>query len=776
MINGRRRLLIAGDYPYYRDRPERWGKKLRAMREGGLEVVTFYIPWRHHLVARDDESQRFVFEAATGADNRDLIGFLRLILEADLYAVVKPGPFIHGEVQFGGLPDFTSPTLDPSRTASISGEGRAEMSQNLMLPSALSEAFLGDASVWLGAVWERVIRDRMYPKGPILAIQLGNEGIYSNTNHPITAFDYAGPATEIFRRFLARRYGDIDSLNSSYRAEYRDFDGVEPARGWDDRAPIAAFLDRGAWAGWYLNEAFRLWGDSLGEAPKLVNIPPPARAEWQADRAPARYDAWLARVRPEGLPPGVHYGFSDWVGIAAEDDEAFLNCVVAAKRRRGPNLEQNWGLEWSERRCAHASCTVYQALLALACGATGYAVYPACATESWPASVQLDRSYLSSLDDPSLHEPPYGKEAPIDVDGGPATKFRAMKLLNAYLALEGEHLAGISPQVDVALGLYGPYSHLMAWQPPPDTRIMDLRPPQLAADVLKAFVQACLERTLDFNLTDLESIAESDLLRISRLVVPGGAFLSSSVQEKLARYVEAGGCLFYSWEVPGYDDRLQECNILRDRILSHARSGPEVLGPIEPAGITANYRPLSVPEGATILAWAVEGAVGYSVKRGRGRAFYLDPGLDDVSLGNLLADAGHGPCNPAATTGDRRPLIANFLAPAGDDGYQFILGRSRVPEVVETRFLGDRMEVALPRGGAFVYRASTSGGRPTLQSFYIKACNELHNENTSISIKYGDDHLSTGTACDLMAYRLAGRWHCSAERPGGGDVVVDTSR
>src|ERR1041384_308713 len=111
VVDGEKRLLIAGDYPYYRDRPERWAAKLAQMRAVGIEGVTFYIPWRHPLVVEADGSRRFVFSGGP-EDNRNVVRFIEEIGRAGLLGLAKPGPFIHAEVQIGGLPDHVSPSHD----------------------------------------------------------------------------------------------------------------------------------------------------------------------------------------------------------------------------------------------------------------------------------------------------------------------------------------------------------------------------------------------------------------------------------------------------------------------------------------------------------------------------------------------------------------------------------------------------------------------------------------------------------------------------------------
>ena len=47
--DGRPFFVIASDYQFYRDRRDHWEDRLTKLKEGGINLITFYTPWRHHL-------------------------------------------------------------------------------------------------------------------------------------------------------------------------------------------------------------------------------------------------------------------------------------------------------------------------------------------------------------------------------------------------------------------------------------------------------------------------------------------------------------------------------------------------------------------------------------------------------------------------------------------------------------------------------------------------------------------------------------------------------
>ncbi|CAG0892806.1 unnamed protein product [Darwinula stevensoni] len=96
-LNGKYIQLVSGSLHYFRIHPEHWRSSLRKMRACGLNAVTTYIPWNLHE-PREDE-----FVVSGFVDFRE---FLRVAEEEDLFVIVRPGPYICSEWEFGGLPSY----------------------------------------------------------------------------------------------------------------------------------------------------------------------------------------------------------------------------------------------------------------------------------------------------------------------------------------------------------------------------------------------------------------------------------------------------------------------------------------------------------------------------------------------------------------------------------------------------------------------------------------------------------------------------------------------
>ncbi|GAA1394614.1 hypothetical protein GCM10009639_28930 [Kitasatospora putterlickiae] len=572
-LDGRPRFLITGEYPYYRDRPGRWAAKLAAMREAGIEVVTCYVPWRHHEITGDDGRRRWCFD---GDGNRDLGGFLDLVAATGLLAVPKPGPFVHAELPYGGLPDRISPALDPRRPAARSADGAALRCRQYPLPSALDPAFRADATDWLRAVG-RFLRPYAHPRGPVVAAQIGNEGHYGESALPIDALDYSPPGVDGFARFAP-------GVRPPTRVEDRpSADGLRSQVGW------------GHWSAESLAAGLADWAEALGpQVPVFTSCAPPARADRVPGRAAGRHDAWLARNRI-GAPAAPPRAYTSWTGDVLVDEEALVHYVLAAKAGPGPNIEENWGLRWADPGCAFPVVPVHHTLLGVACGATGVSVYPACATEGWGPHLAVDRAWpAGTAGDTVPFEPPYGDGAPIGLDARPGPAFAALRVLTHFLAGRQDVLALSRPEPGVRWGVHPPYAAIGAW----DWARNGDRPVPSADRTLVPFAAHCLRRGLPFRLTELTGRTALDPAA-GPLVAVAGRFMERALQRRLAAFAERGGPLLLVGEPPSLDERLTPCTELADAVRRHWT-----------AVVALDGRPV----GAAVEHWLAGGGPGTAVR------------------------------------------------------------------------------------------------------------------------------------------------------------------
>ncbi|MFB6892025.1 beta-galactosidase [Kitasatospora sp. NPDC056327] len=706
-LDGRPRFLITGEYPYYRDHPGRWAAKLRAVRASGIEVVSSYVPWRHHEIGRGD-GRRWCFD---GDGNRDLAGFLELVAAAGLLAVLKPGPYVHAELPFGGLPDRLSPTLDPRRSAARSADGRPLACHGFELPAALDPGFLADATDWLRAVG-LFLRPFAHPDGPVVAAQIGNEGHYGESALPIDALDYSRPGTEGFA-------GSAPGVAVPVRAEDRpSAEGLRSLVSW------------GRWSAESLTAGMARLAGALGpDLAVFTTCAPPARADRTPGRAAGRYDAWLVRNRI-GAPPALPRAYTAWTGPVTSDEEALVNYVLAARSGTGPAIEENWGLSWAEPGCAFPVVPVHHTLLGVACGATGISVYPACATDGWGPHLAVDPAMLPGpAVDRAPFDPPYGDAAPIGPDAGPGPALAALRVLTHFLAGRQEALALARPEPGVCWGVQPPYAAIGAWE----RRAGAGRTVPSAAGTLVPFVAHCLRRNLPFRLAELTGRTGPDPAS-EPLATVSGRFLDRAVQRRLARFAEQGGALLLVGELPALDEDLRPWTELADAARRHAGG-----------------RVRTVAAGERWPATAVEdwlgGVHGGGTPSGRG-------------------DGAHG-----VPVRARPGPWLELRTGTGDPGeaFVFLFNRTGSPLRARTVCGGHVVSADLVGGGCAAVQVS----RGRLGACYVKGLNERTGDRVPVRVRVGGDLLVSDRPCDLSALRRAGGFEVrTAAGPGEARVAL----
>ena len=103
LLDGKPFQIIAGEMHFQRIPKEYWKDRLAKARAMGLNTIATYVFWN----ALEPEPGQWNFSGGN-----DLAGFVRAAKEADLYVIVRPGPYACAEWDFGGLPVWLLRTPD----------------------------------------------------------------------------------------------------------------------------------------------------------------------------------------------------------------------------------------------------------------------------------------------------------------------------------------------------------------------------------------------------------------------------------------------------------------------------------------------------------------------------------------------------------------------------------------------------------------------------------------------------------------------------------------
>ena len=231
LIDGERRFLISGEFPYLRVPKSDWARRLDLFVECGGNCVASYVPWLIH----EPEEGKILFD---DCDERDLTDFIRLVDSKGLMLILRPGPYVYSELINSGLPTWLVKNYPELLARDINGNIFCRESVSYLHP-----LFLEKVGKWYGE-FSRVIKPHLCTNGgPIVMVQVDNELIGAQEWHG--SIDY-NPITMGFGVkdgrypvYLRKKYNKISALNAVYETDYADFSDVTPKHERDHGKSVA---------------------------------------------------------------------------------------------------------------------------------------------------------------------------------------------------------------------------------------------------------------------------------------------------------------------------------------------------------------------------------------------------------------------------------------------------------------------------------------------------------------------------------------------------------
>jgi beta-galactosidase len=147
LLDGKPFLIRSGEMHYPRVPREAWRDRMRKMKAMGLNTLCTYVFWNLH----EPEPGRFDFSG-----NLDLAAYLRTAQEEGLFVLLRPGPYVCGEWEFGGFPAWL-----------LKEPGLKVRSRD--------PRFLAAAERYLNRVGQEIGGLQVDKGGPILMVQVENE-------------------------------------------------------------------------------------------------------------------------------------------------------------------------------------------------------------------------------------------------------------------------------------------------------------------------------------------------------------------------------------------------------------------------------------------------------------------------------------------------------------------------------------------------------------------------------------------------------------------------
>ncbi len=98
LLDGKSFRIISGEMHPARIPKQYWRHRIQMAKAMGCNTIAVYIFWNYH------ETQKGIFDFKT--ENRDIAEFIRICQEEKMWVLLRPGPYVCAEWDFGGLPPY----------------------------------------------------------------------------------------------------------------------------------------------------------------------------------------------------------------------------------------------------------------------------------------------------------------------------------------------------------------------------------------------------------------------------------------------------------------------------------------------------------------------------------------------------------------------------------------------------------------------------------------------------------------------------------------------
>ena len=154
LLDGKPFQIIAGEIHPARVPAEYWKHRIQMAKAMGCNTIAAYIFWNYH------EVEKGVFDFQTG--NHNISQFIKLVQEEGMYLILRPGPYVCAEWDFGGLPAYLLAIPD-------------------IKVRCMDPRYTQAAERYIKALALQVNDLQITKGGPILMVQIENEyGSYGN--------------------------------------------------------------------------------------------------------------------------------------------------------------------------------------------------------------------------------------------------------------------------------------------------------------------------------------------------------------------------------------------------------------------------------------------------------------------------------------------------------------------------------------------------------------------------------------------------------------------
>ncbi len=232
LLDGKPFRIVSGEMHYPRIPREYWRARLKMARAMGLNAITTYVFWNEH------ELTPGVYDF-TG--NNDVAEFIREAQQEGLWVILRPGPYVCAEWEFGGYPAWL--LKDPTTIVRSS-----------------DPKFMVPATRWIKRLGQELAPLQAGNGGPILLVQVENEYGSFGSDHAYMEANrqlLLGAGFTKAQLYTADGPGDIDNGSLPELPVGINFDGNHANSAEKSFAtlktkrPENPMFNSEFWAGWF---------------------------------------------------------------------------------------------------------------------------------------------------------------------------------------------------------------------------------------------------------------------------------------------------------------------------------------------------------------------------------------------------------------------------------------------------------------------------------------------------------------------------------------------
>ncbi len=212
---------------YFRIDKRYWSICFERIKRAGFRIISTSVPWNVH-----QDNSKYIDFSGYSDPKKDLVVFLELAREFGFKVILRPGPWVAGEIPYGGLPKFLFNDIKIFARDANGMEIKLPNTYGVeggYLPSYLHRNFQFHLKNYFKAFID-ITKNYIHPRGPVFMVELDYETSFGRLLEPDKADYNPEVLSQYYPQFLENLYKDIKKLNGRYKEKNNDFTAVEPPR------------------------------------------------------------------------------------------------------------------------------------------------------------------------------------------------------------------------------------------------------------------------------------------------------------------------------------------------------------------------------------------------------------------------------------------------------------------------------------------------------------------------------------------------------------------